>query len=206
LKEPATFALKLLNESGPATFWLTAFKTSTIPFIPFFGDRMPSRLVVGRTASGLLDTNEDAYYVVSVNKGDYTLILDFSHPERENTNIIGYLAVLDAVGRNQRHVLDVNDISVSHRAVGTLSGEKDGAAIIRIENQSSRANYALKIVPKSSAELGGPFHRASSKGAALRGGHEDPLRPTQDISISRIGELTNYEVDTVLRAADASGG
>ena len=174
LKEPATFALKLLNESGPATFWLTAFKTSTIPFIPFFGDRVPSRLAVGRTASGLLDTNEDAYYVVSVNKGDYTLILDFSHPERENTNIIGYLAVLDAVGRNQRHLLDVNDIGVSHRAVGTLSGEKDGAAIIRIENQSSRANYALKIVPKSSAELGGPFHRASSKGATLRGGYEDP--------------------------------
>jgi hypothetical protein len=68
---------------------------------------------------------------------------------RTRANIIGDLAVLDADGGNQRQLIGVNEIGVSHRAVGALSITRDDVAILRIRGGVQAVNYSIRITQKS---------------------------------------------------------
>jgi hypothetical protein len=57
---------KLLNGGVPADFWLSVRPEPAPQFVPFFGDVVPQALSAGEGASGMLDRNEDAYYMVPV--------------------------------------------------------------------------------------------------------------------------------------------
>jgi hypothetical protein len=111
-----------------------------------FSFRQPTALTI-KLVSGELDQNEDRYYAVPLKPGDYSAILDFARPGKKD-NFIGYLAVLDADGGNQRRVIAVNEIEVSHRAVGVLAMKGDGVAIVRVKNQHVGVKYGLRIVRK----------------------------------------------------------
>jgi hypothetical protein len=105
LKQPAILGFKLLNKNNTANFWLTVLKEPAPQLVPFFGEVVPKPLALGEVTSGVLDTREFVYYITSLPKGDYKVILDFSNSKRENTNIQGYLALLNSDGGNQRKIL-----------------------------------------------------------------------------------------------------
>jgi hypothetical protein len=146
-RQPAALTIKLVNSIDPARYWLTVLTSPGAPLTPFYGDQVPAPLTLGQAVSGELDQNEDRYYAVPLKPGDYSAILDFARPGKKD-NFIGYLAVLDADGGNQRRVIAVNEIEVSHRAVGVLAMKGDGVAIVRVKNQHVGVKYGLRIVRK----------------------------------------------------------
>jgi hypothetical protein len=146
-RQPTTVSIKLLNSISAVRYWLTIVSGPGAGLTPFYGEHVPTPLAIGQTVSGELDENAEIYYAVPLKRGDYTAILDFSHPGRAD-NLLGYLAVLDADGGNQRKVIGLNELGVSYRAAGALSMRQDHVAIIRIGNQHREVNYSLRITPK----------------------------------------------------------
>jgi hypothetical protein len=150
VKQPAPLGLKLLNGGKSVTYWLTVFNTSRTPFVPFFGKVTPTPLRVGESVSGLLEAGEDVYYNVMLRKGSYRTIVDFSNTPRANTNIQGYLAILDAVGSNQDQVIRFNEIDVESRKIGNVIVKRDGAAILRLQTVKP-VSYTVRIVRAENA-------------------------------------------------------
>ena len=148
-KRPVIFGFKLLNHGDTADFWLTVLKENTSQFVPFFGEQLPQPLAVDSKegTSGELDKDEYVYYVTPLRKGDYKLVLDFSNSKRENTNIRGYLALLDSDGGNQREIIRFNEINVSYRKIATFSVKKDEPLIMKVYNANDGVKYTLKIAP-----------------------------------------------------------
>ena len=146
-KQPTAPTIKLFNSINAVRYWVTIVRAPGARLTPFYGELVPTGLAVGQAASGALDENGETYYAVSLKRGDYTAVLDFSHPGRSD-NLIGYLAVLDASGGNQQRVIALNELGASHRAVGALSMRKEDVAIVRIKNQHREVNYSLRIAPK----------------------------------------------------------
>jgi hypothetical protein len=147
LKLTRTIDFKLSNDNSKATFWLTVVKEATPLPIPFFGNVTPKPIQEGESKSGLLDTGESAYYIIDLKKGDYKAFLDFANSLRQNTNIQGYLAILNADGGAQEVIINLNEIDVAYRKVATFSVKKDATLIIRVENTIYRVNFVIKIVP-----------------------------------------------------------
>jgi hypothetical protein len=144
-KQPGSFGFKLLNKNDTANFWLTVLKEPTSQFVPFFGELVPKPLSLGEDRSGVLDAREYVYYIISLSKGDYKVIVDFLNSKRENTNIQGYLALLDSDGGNQRTIIRFNEINVSYRKIATFSVKKDEPLIIKVHNTNKGVNYTVKI-------------------------------------------------------------
>ena len=146
VKQKSPLGLKLLNGGKPITYWLTVFNTSRIPFVPFFGDVTPRPLGVAETASGALDAGEDVYFTIALKQGRYRAFLDFANTPRDNTNIVGYLAILDAAGGNQKEVIRLNEIDVAFRRIAGVTIKRDGTAILRIQTVKP-VKYTLRIAP-----------------------------------------------------------
>jgi hypothetical protein len=146
VKQQSPIGLKLLNGGKPITYWLTVFNTARIPFVPFFGDVTPRPLRVAETASGTLDAGEDVYFTIALKKGSYRAFLDFTNAPRDNTNIQGYLAILDAAGGSQEKVIRLNEIDVAFRKIGGVTIKRDGTAIVRIQTVKP-VKYNLRIAP-----------------------------------------------------------
>jgi hypothetical protein len=148
LKQATTLGFKLLNTSNEANFWLTIFKKPDSQLVPFFGELVPKPLGIGEGGSGRLAAGEYAYYVTSLPRGEYKVILDFVNSTRQHTNIQGYLALLDSNGGNQKNIIRLNEIDVSYRKIGELSLKKDETLIIRISNHTNEVNYTVQIAAK----------------------------------------------------------
>jgi hypothetical protein len=73
------------------------------------------------------------------------VIVDFLNSKRENTNIQGYLALLDSDGENQREIIRFNEIDVSYRKFAIFSVKKDEPVIIKVHNNNNGVNYTVKI-------------------------------------------------------------
>jgi hypothetical protein len=145
-KQSERFGFKLLNENDTANFWLTVLKGPASQFaVPFFGELVPKPLSLGEDRSGVLDAREYVYYMTPLSKGDYKVVLDFSNSKRENTNIQGYLALLDSDGGNQREIIHFNEINVSYRKIAIFSVKKDEPLIIKVQNENKGVNYTVKI-------------------------------------------------------------
>jgi hypothetical protein len=139
---------KLLNTGGvTASFWLTVSTGAASEWIPLYGEVVPKPLRIGESQAAALDAGENAYYVISLSKGDYKVVLDFANSKRDNTNLQGYLAFLDADGGNQRKATTFNDINVSYRKAATLSLKKDETVVLRIHNENARVDYKVQITP-----------------------------------------------------------
>jgi hypothetical protein len=145
---PTSVAIKLSNQSGTSNHWLTVFDTPYARFVPFFGERVPQPMAIARPVSGALDTNEDVYYALALQKGEYAVSLDLTHRNGANTNITGYLALLDADGGNQRRLADVNEIGASRQVVSSVSMKRDDTVILRIKNWQAAFNYTVRVAAK----------------------------------------------------------
>jgi hypothetical protein len=97
--------------------------------------------------SGDLDAGEDVYYTVPLKKGNYRAVVDFANVPRENTNIQGYLAILDAAGGNQEKAIQFNEIDVAFRKIGGVTVKRDGDSIVRIQTVKP-VKYTLRIAPE----------------------------------------------------------
>jgi len=149
-RQPQRVGIRLLNGDAPADFWLSVRPASALQFVPLFGSVVPEALSLGEEKSGLLDLNEDAYYVVSLRQGEHQITIDFANAERQNTNIQGSVAILDADGGNYREVVRFNEIDVSARKVETFLARDAGPVIINVQNTNDTVRYTLKL-----AEAGG---------------------------------------------------
>jgi hypothetical protein len=136
---------KLLNGRLPADFWLSVRPEPAPQFVPFFGDVVPQALSVGEGASGMLDRNEDAYYMVPVRQGEYQIVVDFATADRSKTNIQGTVALLDGDGGNSRELVRFNEIDVSYRKTGTFMMRNAGSAILNVQNTNELVRYNLRI-------------------------------------------------------------
>lgn len=145
IKQPSAAGLKLANNSGTADIWVAVLPEGKKEFLPFFGTVVPQSWSAGKAGTGTLDRYENAYYVVRLPRGEHRVIVDFTNAKRDNTNIQGYLAVLDANGGGQQRLVGFNEIGVSHRMVGSLTIKGDEPVILRIQNTNQAVNYSLQI-------------------------------------------------------------
>lgn len=144
-RQPARVGVRVLNGSAPADFWLSVRPASATQFVPLFGSVVPQALSLGEEGTGLLDENEDAYYMVSLRQGEYQITVDFANAERRNTNIQGSVAILDSDGGNYLEIVRFNEIDVTARKVETFLARNDGAVILNVQNTSDAVRYVLKL-------------------------------------------------------------
>jgi hypothetical protein len=144
-RQPARVGVRVLNGSAPADFWLSVRPASATQFVPLFGSVVPQSLSVGEEGTGLLDQNEDAYYMVPLRQGEYQITVDFANAERRNTNIQGSVAILDSDGGNYREIVRFNEIDVTARKVETFLVRDDGAAILNVQCTHDAVRYVLKL-------------------------------------------------------------
>jgi len=149
-RQPARVGVRVLNGSAPADFWLSVRPASATQFVPLFGSIVPQPLSLGEEVTGLLDLNEDAYYIVSLRQGEYQITVDFTNAERRNTNIQGSVAMLDSDGGNYHEIARFNEIDVTARKVETFLARDDGAAILNVQSTNDAVRYVLKLVPAGS--------------------------------------------------------
>jgi hypothetical protein len=145
MKQPARWGFKLVNLNRTADIWLAVLPENQKSFLPFFGTVVPRPWSAGQDATGTLEQNEDAYYLVRLPRGDNRVILDFINAKHEHRNLQGYLAVLDADGGGQNQIMFVNTVDVSYRQVGSVAVKADGPLILRLQNWSDPVNYNLRI-------------------------------------------------------------
>jgi len=144
-RQERRIGFKLLNEGPLADFWLSVRTQPAPKFVAFFGTVVPQPLSLDQDKHGVLDDNEDAYYVVALSPGEYTLVVDFANVEGRNTNIQGAVFVLDADGGNRQKIITFNEIDVSYRKIQQLQVKKDAPIIINVENTSKPIRYNLKM-------------------------------------------------------------
>ena len=144
-RQPARVSVRVLNGAAPADFWLSVRPASATQFVPLFGSVVPQALSLGEEGTGLLDENEDAYYMVSLRQGEYQITVDFANAERRNTNIQGSVAILDSDGGNYREIVRFNEIDVTARKVETFLARDDGPVILNVQNTNDAVRYVLKL-------------------------------------------------------------
>lgn len=144
-RQERRIGFKLLNEGPLADFWLSVRSQPAPKLVAFFGTVVPQPLSLDQDKNGVLDDNEDAYYVVALSPGKYTLVVDFANAEGRNTNIQGAVFVLDADGGNGQKIISFNEIDVSYRKIRQLEVRKDAPIIINVENTSKPVRYNLKL-------------------------------------------------------------
>lgn len=147
LETPTEVGLKLANNNDKTVFWLTVLKESDPAPLPLFGKVIPNPLTEGQSRSGTLNTYASAYYSVPLKKGNYKTLLDFTNSAGDNTNLQGYLAILDTDGGNQKEVIRMNEVDVSYRKTASFSIENDRTLIVRVENTNQPVKYSVKILP-----------------------------------------------------------
>jgi hypothetical protein len=134
-----------LNGDAPAAFWLSVRPASAVEFVPLFGSVVPQALSLGEAKTGVLDLNEDAYYVVGLRQGEYQITVDFANAERRHTNIQGSVAILDADGGNYRVIARFNEIDVNSRKVETFLVRDEGPAIFNVQNGDDAVRYTFRL-------------------------------------------------------------
>jgi hypothetical protein len=137
---------KLLNGNVPADFWFSVRREPAPQFVPFFGDVVPQRLPLGEEASGVLERNEDAYYLVPLGQGEIQVVVDFANAERRKTNIQGSVALLDVDGGNSREIVRFNEIEVSSRKIGTFVTRTPGSIIVNVQNDDDPVRFDLRLI------------------------------------------------------------
>jgi hypothetical protein len=145
LKEGKVAGLKVLNGNKLSDLWLTLLPAQSNRFVRLFGEIVPKPLA-GGAASGTLDAKENVYYATALAGGSYKIVLDFATADGKNTNLQGYLALLDADGGGQRTVIPMNEVDVSYRKTETFTLLRDQTIIVRIYNQVHPVNYTVRIV------------------------------------------------------------
>jgi hypothetical protein len=153
LRRSRPIGFKLLNGDAPADFWLIVRPEPAPEFVPLFGSLVPMPLAVGEQASGVLDENEDAYYMLSVREVEYQLTIDFANAEKRNTNIQGLVALLDGDGGNHRVLLRFNEIDVSSRKTQTFLA-REGRAVLQVMNTNDRGRYAMTVTESARKDAG----------------------------------------------------
>jgi hypothetical protein len=147
LKTPKTYIFKISSDQNDTKFWLTVLKNTDATPFPFFGNIVPTPILLNETKTGSLEMGESVYYLMPLKKGNYKAVLDFANAEGKNTNIQGYLALLNADGGNQEQLIVMNEIDVAFRRVGSFMLKNDVTHIVRIKNDNYPINYTLKIIP-----------------------------------------------------------
>lgn len=155
LRRSGRIGFKLLNGGAPADFWFIVRPEPAPEFVPFVGSLVPMPLAMGEQASGVLDENEDAYYMLSVREGDYQVTIDFANAEKRNTNIQGLVALLDGDGGNYREIVRFNEIDVSSRKTQTFLA-RDGGAVLYVMNTNDTVRYAMRVTEPGGESAGAP--------------------------------------------------
>jgi hypothetical protein len=97
--------------------------------------------------TGALDFGDEHYYGISLKKGTYKTILDFTNKPRQVGIARGSLSLLDVMGSESREVLSFNEEGVTIRKIGTFTVDSDGPAIILVSTGWGSVTYNLRIVP-----------------------------------------------------------
>jgi hypothetical protein len=148
LKKPVTMGFKVTNANAKAHFWLTVSKKSDLPLVPFFGEVIPTPIVLGEGKTGRLMEGEDALFVTPLPKGEYKAIAEFTNTQKERWNIQGYLAFLDQDGGNQEALIGFNEVDVSFRKTAGFTVKKDAVFIFRIHDSGEKTmNFLLRVSP-----------------------------------------------------------
>jgi hypothetical protein len=149
VRRSAPLGFKLLNGDAAADFWFIVRPEPAAEFVPFLGSLVPMPLRVGEQASGELDENEDAYYMLSVGDGDYEVTIDFANAEKRKTNIQGVVAMLDSDGGNYREIVRFNEIDVSSRKTQTFR-VREGHAVLYVMNTNDIVRYTMRVTTEPS--------------------------------------------------------
>jgi hypothetical protein len=165
LRRSGPVGFKLLNGGTPADFWVTVRPEPAAEFVPLFGSLVPTPLAAGEQASGVLDENEDAYYMLSVPEGDYQVTIDFANAGKISTNIQGLVALLDGDGGSYREIVRFNEIDVSSRKTQTFLA-RDGRAVLYVMNTNDTVRYGLRVTEPAGENAGAP---ADSPAPSLAG-------------------------------------
>jgi hypothetical protein len=150
-------ALTVTSNFGMEDYLMGVFENGTPIPSPLF-DKCPTvtPLTVGTPASFTLGAEgtagEDKWFLVDLNVGDYTFMLDAALADGSSTNLIYYVDVLDRVGQEPRamRVVFENKIGVTSTAQGTLAVSDMGASWVRLRNGTKDLNITMTIAPQQS--------------------------------------------------------
>jgi hypothetical protein len=148
VRRSESIGFKLLNGDAAADFWFIVRPEPAPELVPFLGSLVPMPLMVGEQASGVLEENEDAYYMLSVAEGEYQVTVDFANAEKRNTNIQGLVAVLDGDGGGYREIVRFNEIDVSSRKTQAFLA-RDGRTVLYVMNTNDVVRYTMRVTESS---------------------------------------------------------
>jgi len=159
LPSPQSLILKLDNKQEKATYWLSVCEQAAgAP--PLFGSVVLQPLQPGETQAGTMENDHDAHYRIALTPGSYKAFLDFGSTNGKQTNLVGYLQLLNADGGLLNNLIWINQFESAYRATAAFTVKADGVFLIRVYNQGVpvdhsggsfsglyRVKYATKIVP-----------------------------------------------------------
>lgn len=167
VKAAGKYIVRVTNANEKASVWLTVApvpaepaasltaadlarydpkKPGPVP-VPFCGDKLPELIRPGDEVTGRLDQGCTAYYAALLPKGDYKAVVGLTNAADRNTNIQGYLALLDGDGGGQHGVVKFNEIDVTSRKSGGFTLTEPGVVILRLQVGDEPMKYTLRLRP-----------------------------------------------------------
>lgn len=122
-------------------------KAGWMPY-PFFGKAAPRPIALDEEQTGELEVGESAYYAVALPRGDYRAVLGLEQSRRKNSNLIGYVALLDSAGGSQEKIASINAIDVSYTAAGSFTMKRPTLVVLRVTNtHENTVKYTVRLRP-----------------------------------------------------------
>ena len=125
-----------------------------MPLAALAKDTTP-HIVVGQTVHVTLDKGESADYTISLNKGDYYIVLDAKRSDDSSRNIQATVQLLKNNGvLVDGNLLYCNEIGVATRVGRKFHNAKPLAARLRLTHeQSIPTDYWLTVIPAAKIKL-----------------------------------------------------
>ena len=136
---PPTLTADALAKYDPRT-------PSLVP-VPFGGDTLPRLLVPGTDATGRVDANQTAYFIAQLPAGKYRVLGELAFPSGKRGNIIGYVALLDGDGGNQKGLIGFTELNTAVRKTGDFELKEAAVVILRVKATEEQLTYTLRLRP-----------------------------------------------------------
>lgn len=120
-------------------------KAGWMPY-PFFGKTAPHPMALDEEQTGELEVGQSAYYAIALPKGDYRAVLGFEQARRTQSNLIGYIALLDSAGGSQEPLARINAIDTEFTAGGGFTLKRPTLIVLRVANgHRNTVKYTLRL-------------------------------------------------------------
>ncbi|MEP6651953.1 MAG: hypothetical protein ABJA82_01255 [Myxococcales bacterium] len=153
IKTSAVVSLKVISMFKMEDYLMGVFANGTpVPSPAFSHCPSVTPLAVGVPASFTLGAsgtaaNEEQWFLVDLNVGNYKFMLDATQADGADTNLIYYVEALDRFGQQPRvkEIVFENEIGKHFTAQGTLAISDTGSYWVRLRNGNKDLNVTMTV-------------------------------------------------------------